>query len=103
MSEFSITASPTPCKVLDLKASYSQGCDKSGVARCLRKYFVFIRHSPQAYMSKQTVLLLMFHWLSWELVAQQPKRWRKVLQCRVIQHETNHWVGRTETLSVLRN
>lgn len=28
---------------------------------------------------QQTVLLLMCHWLSWELVAQQPKRQRKVL------------------------
>lgn len=53
MSEFSITASPTPCKVLDLKASHPQGCDKSGVARCLRKYFVYIRHSPQVCKSNK--------------------------------------------------
>lgn len=34
---------------------------------------------PTGVQEEQTVLLLVFHWLSGELVAQQPKRWREVL------------------------
>lgn len=78
MCEFSIIASPASCKMLDLKASYPPGCDKAGVARYLRKVLCLCQTLSTDVQKQQTVLLLPFHWLSWQLVAQQPKRWRKV-------------------------